>query len=64
MSDLSVPGVGAGWPAGLNLLVVSGLSPVESDPWQAWMARRLASATWVRPLDGDWPDLQRWAQRI
>jgi hypothetical protein len=47
-----------------NLLVVSGLSPVETDPWQAWLEWRFPQATWVRPLDGDWPDLDRWSARI
>jgi predicted alpha/beta hydrolase family esterase len=45
-------------------LVVSGLSPVDTDPWQAWLAARFPHAEWVRPLDGDWPDLDRWAARI
>jgi predicted alpha/beta hydrolase family esterase len=47
-----------------DLLVVSGLSPVETDPWQAWLASRFPQATWIRPLDGDWPDLDRWSARI
>jgi predicted alpha/beta hydrolase family esterase len=49
---------------GVHVLVVSGLSPVESDPWQAWLEDRLPRATWIRPLDGDWPDLDRWSVRI
>ncbi len=48
----------------VNLLVVSGLSPVDADPWQAWLETRFPQATWVRPLDGDWPDLDRWGERI
>jgi predicted alpha/beta hydrolase family esterase len=48
----------------LSFLVVSGLSPVETDPWQAWLAARFPHAGWVRPLDGDWPDLDRWVARI
>lgn len=47
-----------------QILVVSGLSPVETDPWQAWLEARFPYAAWVRPLDGDWPDLGRWSQRI
>jgi len=61
MSDLSVSRALAAPP---EVLVVSGLSPIETDPWQAWLATRLPEAAWVRPLDGDWPDLDRWAQRI
>ena len=45
-------------------LVVSGLSPVETDPWQAWLEARFPQAGWVRPLDGDWPDLDRWVARV
>jgi predicted alpha/beta hydrolase family esterase len=48
----------------VEFVVVSGLSPVESDPWQAWLQARFPQASWVRPLDGDWPDLDRWAARI
>lgn len=48
----------------IDVLVVSGLSPVESDPWQAWLEARFPQAAWVRPLDGDWPDLDRWSTRI
>lgn len=48
----------------VDVLVVSGLSPVESDPWQAWLEARFPQAGWVRPLDGDWPDLERWSARI
>jgi predicted alpha/beta hydrolase family esterase len=53
-----------GTPALVEFVVVSGLSPVESDPWQAWLEVRFPHATWVRPLDGDWPDLDRWSARI
>jgi predicted alpha/beta hydrolase family esterase len=48
----------------VEFVVVSGLSPVESDPWQAWLEARFPQASWVRPLDGDWPDLDRWAARL
>lgn len=48
----------------VDIVVVSGLSPVESDPWQAWLEARFPQADWVRPLDGDWPDLDRWSARI
>jgi predicted alpha/beta hydrolase family esterase len=48
----------------VEIVVVSGLSPVESDPWQAWLEARFPQAAWVRPLDGDWPDLDRWSARI
>jgi len=48
----------------VEFVVVSGLSPVESDPWQAWLEARFPRAAWVRPLDGDWPDLDRWSNRI
>jgi predicted alpha/beta hydrolase family esterase len=48
----------------VDVLVVSGLSPVETDPWQAWLEARFPQAGWVRPLDGDWPDLDRWSARI
>jgi len=48
----------------VDVLVVSGLSPVETDPWQAWLEVRFPRAAWVRPLDGDWPDLARWTARI
>jgi len=48
----------------VDVLVVSGLSPVETDPWQAWLQARFPQADWVRPLDGDWPDLDRWSARI
>lgn len=48
----------------IDLLVVSGLSPVETDPWQAWLETRLPHALWVRPQDGDWPDVDRWCARI
>ena len=48
----------------VDFVVVSGLSPVESDPWQAWLEVRFPHAAWVRPLDGDWPDLDRWSARI
>ncbi len=48
----------------VDILVVSGLSPVETDPWQAWLETRFPKAAWVRPLDGDWPDLDRWSGRI
>lgn len=48
----------------VEFIVVSGLSPVESDPWQAWLQARFPQAAWVRPLDGDWPDLDRWSARI
>jgi len=51
-------------PALVEFVVVSGLSPVESDPWQAWLEARFPHAAWVRPLDGDWPDLDRWSNRI
>jgi len=51
------------WPL-VNIVVVSGLSPVDVDPWQSWLESRFPQATWVRPLDGDWPDLDRWAARI
>jgi predicted alpha/beta hydrolase family esterase len=53
----------APWPL-VHLVVVSGLSPVDVDPWQAWLEARFPQATWVRPLDGDWPDVDRWAERI
>ncbi|HEX4510949.1 MAG TPA: alpha/beta hydrolase [Burkholderiaceae bacterium] len=53
----------AAWPL-VHIVVVSGLSPVDSDPWQAWLETRFPQATWVRPLDGDWPDVDRWAERI
>ena len=48
----------------VDILVVSGLSPVDADPWQAWLEARFPQAAWVRPLDGDWPDLDRWSARI
>jgi len=51
------------WPL-VHIVVVSGLSPVDSDPWQAWLETRFPQATWVRPQDGDWPDVDRWAERI
>jgi len=51
-------------PVAAQVLVVSGLSPVDLDPWQAWLERTLPGARWIRPLDGDWPDLHRWSARI
>jgi hypothetical protein len=53
----------AAWPL-VHVVVASGLSPVDVDPWQAWLETRFPQATWVRPLDGDWPDVDRWAGRI
>lgn len=48
----------------VHLVVASGLSPVDTDPWQAWLEARFPQATWVRPLGGDWPDLARWSARL
>lgn len=51
-------------PAAVDVVVVSGLSPVDVDPWQAWLEARFPRVGWVRPVDGDWPDPERWAPRI
>jgi predicted alpha/beta hydrolase family esterase len=50
-----------------SLLVVSGLRSFAADPWQDWLehiASEFADVRWVRPQDGEWPDADRWADRI
>jgi uncharacterized protein len=48
----------------VNLLLVSGLRSWAHDPWQDWLDVRFRDAHWVRPRDGEWPDLGVWARRI
>jgi uncharacterized protein len=48
----------------VNLLLVSGLRSWAHDPWQDWLDVRFRDARWVRPRDGEWPDLRVWARRI
>ncbi|HEY9024917.1 MAG TPA: alpha/beta hydrolase [Burkholderiaceae bacterium] len=64
MSDPAQSALVRDEPPLVDVLVVSGLSPVDADPWQAWLEARFPQAAWVRPLDGDWPDLDRWSARI
>jgi uncharacterized protein len=48
----------------VNLLVVAGLRSWANDPWQDWLDLRFRDARWIRPVDGEWPDLGVWANRI
>ncbi len=48
----------------VNLLVVAGLRSWAHDPWQDWLDARFRDADWVRPVDGEWPDVGVWANRI
>jgi uncharacterized protein len=48
----------------VNLLVVAGLRSWAQDPWQDWLEARFSDARWVRPVEGEWPDLAVWHARI
>lgn len=48
----------------VHLLVVAGLRSWANDPWQDWLDVRFRDATFVRPVDGEWPDPDLWAGRI
>lgn len=63
-TEVASANVGPAVQPPVDILVVSGLSPTESDPWQAWLEARFPQAGWVRPHGADWPDIDRWADRI